>query len=183
MVLSSLWYALPMDSQWVLAHLAYSAILLVLGVLLSRFLHGVFGKLLTLMERRRRVSRAYVAILRRVTGWFLWLLLGVILLRLWGLDVSAIWTTFVSMLAVIGVGLLAVWTMISNVTARFFIWFWRPLQMGQRVEIFPEGLCGEVVEENLMFTELRQEDGRVVVIPNNLFFQRVVRREALEDKA
>jgi len=55
--------------------------------------------------------------------------------------------------------------------------------MGQRIEIFPEGLSGEVIEENLMFTELRQEDGRVVVIPNNLFFQRVVRREPLEDKS
>ncbi|AEK58378.1 MULTISPECIES: mechanosensitive ion channel domain-containing protein [Acidithiobacillus] len=181
--MSSFWSTLPVDSQWVLMHLAYSVVLLALGVLVSRFLNGIFAKLFVLLESRRRVSRAYLAILRRVTGWFLWLLVAVVLLRLWGLDVSAIWTTFVSMLAVIGVGLLAVWTMVSNVTARFFIWFWRPLQMGQRIEIFPEGLSGEVIEENLMFTELRQEDGRVVVIPNNLFFQRVVRREPLEDKS
>ncbi|MBU2817145.1 mechanosensitive ion channel family protein, partial [Acidithiobacillus ferrooxidans] len=60
--------------------------------------------------------------------------------------------------------------------ARFFIWFWQPLQLGQRIEILPESLTGEVIEENLMFTELRQDDGQIVVIPNNLFFQRVIRR-------
>jgi small-conductance mechanosensitive channel len=27
-----------------------------------------------------------------------------------------------------------------------------------------------------MFTELRQDDGRIIIIPNNLFFQRVIRR-------
>jgi small-conductance mechanosensitive channel len=97
-------------------------------------------------------------------------------LRVWAVDVTAIWTTFVSLLAVIGVGMLALWAMVSNITARFFIWFWQPLRLGQRIEIFPEALIGEVVEENLMFTELKQDDGAVVVIPNNFFFQRVIRR-------
>jgi len=180
---TSFWHGIPVDSRWTLTHLGFTIVVLALGLLLSRLLDGLFAKIVSAPEFQRRVSRAYLAILRRVTGWFLWLLVAVVLLRLWGLDVSAIWTTIVSMLAVIGVGLLAVWTMISNVTARFFIWFWRPLQMGQRIEIFPEGLCGEVVEENLMFTELRQEDGRVVVVPNNLFFQRVVRRDPMKEES
>lgn len=122
------------------------------------------------------ISDSYSAIFQRVTRWALGLLLLVLLLRAWGIDVSVLWTTFVGMLTVIGVGLLATWTMVSNVTARFFIWFWQPARLGQRIEIFPENLCGRVIEENLMFTELRQEDGQIIVIPNNLLFQRVIRR-------
>ncbi len=168
------------DPGWWLKRLLAS-ILLILGYwLINHILGNAIGSLDGLLKKHRPISRSisssYAAILQRVTRWALGLLLLVLILRVWGADVSVVWTTFVGMLAVIGVGLLATWTMASNVTARFFIWFWQPVRLGQRIEIFPENLCGRVTEENLMFTELRQDDGHVIVIPNNLLFQRVIRR-------
>ena len=169
------------DPDWWLKRLLAS-ILLILGYwLINHILGNAIGSLDGLLKKHRPISSSYAAILQRVTRWALGLLLLVLILRVWGADVSVVWTTFVGMLAVIGVGLLATWTMASNVTARFFIWFWQPVRLGQRIEIFPENLCGRVPEENLMFTELRQDDGHVIVIPNNLLFQRVIRRTP-EDK-
>jgi small-conductance mechanosensitive channel len=168
------------DPDWWLKRLLAS-ILLILGYwLINRVLGNAITSFNGLLKKHRPISRSisssYAAIFRRVMRWALGLLLLVLILRVWGADVSVVWTTFVGMLAVIGVGLLATWTMASNVTARFFIWFWQPVRLGQRIEIFPENLCGRVTEENLMFTELRQDDGHVIVIPNNLLFQRVIRR-------
>jgi hypothetical protein len=74
---------------------------------------------------------------------------------------------------VIGVGFLAVWTMISNVTASVFITIWSPFKLGQMVEIVPENLKGRVVDRNMMFTVLRDGSDRVLHVPNNLFFQKM----------
>jgi small-conductance mechanosensitive channel len=151
-------------------------LLLILGYwLINHVLGNAITKLNGLLKKYRPTSSSYATILQRIIRWTLGLLL-VLILRVWGADISLVWTTFMGMLAVIGVALLATWTMASNVTARFFIWFWQPVRLGQWIEIFPENLSGQVTEENLMFTELRQDDGHVIVIPNNLLFQRVVRR-------
>ncbi|QKE39494.2 mechanosensitive ion channel family protein [Ferrovum myxofaciens] len=166
--------------EWWLKKLLTS-ILLILGyVIVTRTLDNIIVHFHDLLKKHRPISSplssSYATIFQRVIRWALGLLLLVLILRAWGADVSFLWTAFVGMLTVIGVGLLATWTMASNVTARFFIWFWQPARLGQRIEIFPENLCGRVIEENLMFTEVRQDDGQIFVIPNNLLFQRVIRR-------
>ena len=43
------------------------------------------------------------------------------------------------------------------------------------MEILPEKLAGRVVDRNLMFVVLREDDGAALQIPNNLFFQKVFR--------
>jgi len=85
-------------------------------------------------------------LIRRSTAWLLWLMLILLVLHAWGVKVDGIWTMLASALAVIGVGLLAVWTMASNITASLFIWIWRPYNLGQHIEILPEGLKGRAVD-------------------------------------
>lgn len=98
-----------------------------------------------------------------------------ILLNFWGIAVTGIWTLLVSAGTVIGVGFLAFWTIISNITASFFLTVWRPFRLGHSVEILPEALKGRVVERNMVFTVLREEDGAALHIPNSLFFQNLFR--------
>jgi hypothetical protein len=81
----------------------------------------------------------------------------------------------VSAATVIGVGFLATWTMISNITASFFIAFWRPFHLGDDIEILPESHKGRVIDSNLMFVVARESSGAVIQIPNNLFFQKMFR--------
>lgn len=172
--------------EWWIQRLLVSILLIVGYWVITRILDKIIGRVHGLFKKFRphssSASSSYAAILQRVTRWAVGLSLLVFILGVWGANVSFLWTTVVGMLTLIGVGLLATWTMVSNVTARFFIWFWQPVRLGQRVEIFPENLCGRVCEENLMFTELRQDDGRIIIIPNNLFFQRVARRTPEEEE-
>jgi small-conductance mechanosensitive channel len=99
-----------------------------------------------------------------------------------GVSIGGLWAVLVSAATVIGVGFLAVWTLISNITASFFITIWRPFRLGQFVEMLPENLKGRVVDRNLMFTVLREEHGSVLQIPNNLFFQKMFRVAGEEEQ-
>ena len=98
---------------------------------------------------------------------------ALIILGLWGLDVSGIWALLISAAAIIGVGFLAVWTIVSNITASLFLSVWRPFKLGQTVEVLPENLKGRVIDRNLMFTVLRDGEDRVLQVPNNFFFQKM----------
>lgn len=98
-----------------------------------------------------------------------------LILQLWGLSVSGLWALLASVAALIGVGFLAVWTIISNMTASFFITIWHPFRLGETVELLPDGLSGRVIDRNLMFTVLREERGTILHVPNNFFFQKVFR--------
>lgn len=131
--------------------------------------------LLDRVERRLAVSyETSLTITRSVTA-ALWIVAAMLILNLWGISMGGLWTLFVSAAAVIGVGFLAVWAMISNITASLFLAIWRPFHLGQTVEILPEGLKGRVTGRDMMFTALREDSGSTLQVPNNLFFQKIFR--------
>ena len=105
----------------------------------------------------------------------LWIVVAMLLLEIWGISVGGLWTLLVSAATIVGVGFLATWTMVSNITASFFIALWRPFHLGDDIEIVPENLRGRVIDSNLMFVVVRENGGAVIQIPNNLFFQKMFR--------
>jgi small-conductance mechanosensitive channel len=134
---------------------------------LRRVLRGI--------EARLRLPYETVLTFARVLSSAVWICAALLILNFWGVSVVGLWTVLVSAITVVGVGFLAVWTMVSNVTTSFFITVWRPFRLGQTVELLPESLKGRVVDRNLMFTVLREDDGAALHVPNNLFFQKMFR--------
>jgi small-conductance mechanosensitive channel len=113
----------------------------------------------------------------------LWLVALLLVLDLWGIGVGGLWTLMVSVATIIGVGFLATWAMVSNVTASLFLAIWRPFRLGDTVELLPENLKGRAIDRNLMFTVLREDGGSFLQIPNNVFFQRIFRVGGGDDHA
>jgi len=95
--------------------------------------------------------------------------------RVWGIGLAGLWGLLVSAIAVIGVGFLATWAIVSNFTASFFLTIWRPFRLGDTVVLLPENTAGRVTDRNLMFTVLHEQDGSVVYVFNNFFFQKMFR--------
>ncbi|MFZ1004937.1 MAG: mechanosensitive ion channel domain-containing protein, partial [Pseudolabrys sp.] len=104
-----------------------------------------------------------------------WLIAVLSILDAWGIGIAGLWGLVVSSIAVIGVGFLATWAIVSNFTSSFFLTIWRPFRLGDTVILLPENTSGRVTDRNLMFTVLRDQDGSVVNVPNNLFFQKMFR--------
>jgi len=111
----------------------------------------------------------------RVLTFVLWTIVLMLALDFWGVALGGVWTLLVSAATAIGVGFLATWAMISNVTASLFITIWRPFRLGDTVEIVPENLKGRVIDSNMMFVAVREDSGAIIRIPNNLFFQKMFR--------
>lgn len=168
-------------SEWTLqGHPAWqvilpAALLLVVGAIAILVLQRYLTIYLRRIAQHSPMTTGTAVFLRRGIASALWVILGLIVLRQVGVNVDGIWALLASTLAVIGVGLLAVWTMASNITASLFIWIWRPYEMGDQLELLPDEIAGRAVDRTLMFTSLRAEDGSVLRVPNNLFFQRIIR--------
>jgi small-conductance mechanosensitive channel len=150
------------------------AILVVCGALIVVIERSV-RRLLHRVGPRIHLGPAGVLAAGRLVRLLAWTVVALVVLEYWGIGVGGAWTLLGSAAAVIGVGFLAVWTMISNITASLLISLWRPFHLDETVELLPEKLGGKVVERNLMFTVLREGEGSVVLVPNNLFFQKIFR--------
>jgi len=137
------------------------------------FINRLMAGSIRTLEQRLSLPEASLLGFTRVLKGIAWLIAALLILSLWGVSVSGLWTLLVSAATIIGVGFLAVWAMISNVTASLFITVWRPFQSGDTVELLPENFRGRVIGRNLMFTVLRMEDDARLLVPNNLFFQKI----------
>jgi len=131
----------------------------------------------SLRQLASRVRLPYETVLTttRLLIGTLWIVVAMLVLEIWGISVGGLWTLLVSAATIVGVGFLATWTMVSNITASFFITLWRPFHLGDDIEIVPENLRGRVIDSNLMFVVVRENGGAVIQIPNNLFFQKMFR--------
>lgn len=88
------------------------------------------------------------------------------------------WAALTAILAMVAIGFVAVWSVLSNTLCSVILLISRPFGVGDVIELTPDGLRGKVVNFNLLYTTLRTESGEETVqVPNNLFFQRAIKRK------
>jgi small-conductance mechanosensitive channel len=147
--------------------------LVVGAIVLSYVLKRLLQDSLRPLASRLRLPYETVLTATRLFIGVLWIVVAMLVLEIWGISVGGLWTLLVSAATIVGVGFLATWTMVSNITASFFIALWRPFHLGDNIEILPENLMGRVIDSNLMFVAVRENGGAIIHIPNNLFFQKM----------
>lgn len=121
---------------------------------------------------------------RRVLGFLLGFGALLLVLERVGVSGSILWTAFTGFAAVGAVAFFAAWSVLSNIFCTALILTTRPFRLNDHIELLENGekpgLKGQVVDINLVFTTLQEcIDGRstsVLQVPNNMFFQRTVRR-------
>jgi small-conductance mechanosensitive channel len=90
-------------------------------------------------------------------------------------DLSGVWGAVSTILAMVGVGFVAMWSVLSNTMCTFVLILSRPFRIGDHVELVGDAASGTVVDLTFIYTTLRAEDGSLLRIPNNLFFQKIMR--------
>ncbi len=99
-----------------------------------------------------------------------------LILACWGFQIGTLAAVMGSILGLIGVGFIAVWSVLSNLLCTFVLIAFKPFSVGDEIEIPIDNVKGKVVDLSLVFTTLRVNEGETVLIPNNIFFQRIFRR-------
>lgn len=150
-----------------------AAVIVIIGAIAFNF---VVKRGLKILANRTRLRDGDIAPLAKVAGWFIFVATIVLLLGVFGADLGGIWTMVTGVGALVAIGFIAVWSVLSNWMATFLLLLTRPFSVGDDVEFVGESVKGRVADLNFMYTTLRADDGSTIQVPNNLFFQKSLRR-------
>ncbi|WP_299365491.1 mechanosensitive ion channel domain-containing protein [Winogradskyella sp.] len=93
-----------------------------------------------------------------------------------GFDTRDITLVFSSVFAVIGIGLFAIWSILSNITSGVIMFFSFPYKVGDKIKIHDKDYPVEAIIEDIRAFQLilREDNGDLVTYPNNLILQKAV---------
>jgi len=136
---------------------------------LAHKLTNSYGTKLRKSEIRKKQIRQLISI-------SLNLLFIIIIAIIWGVQTRNLFVALSSIFAVIGVALFAQWSVLSNVTAGVIMYFSAPFRVGDNIRIIDKDAPIEAVIENIQafYTHIRTKDNELIVLPNNLFLQKIV---------
>lgn len=168
--------------QWLglIVPVAQVALILVLAWLLR----ALVRRLIARFGRRYNLPDELMIGSRRILTFVIYAAALLLILERLGVSGMVLWTAFTGFAAVAAVAFFAAWSVLSNIFCTLLILTTRPFRLNDYVELLEggdkPGLKGKVIDINLIYTTLREVDGEqsqaVLQVPNNLFFQRTVRR-------
>jgi len=140
----------------------------------------------------RRVNEAYdlpphaLPGARRVAGILINGAALLLILERLGVSGTVLWTAFSGFAAVGAVAFFAAWSVLSNIFCTMLIFSTNQFRINDHIEVLENGekpgFKGRVIDINLIYTTLEEltadstATATVLQIPNNMFFQRAVRR-------
>lgn len=144
-------------------------VLLPIARYITRKLISKYGQLLQIQETRIQQVKQIISIFLKIT--FI-----VAIAIVWGVNPSNLLLGLSSIFAIVGVALFAQWSMLSNITAGLIMFFTAPFRTGDRIHILDKDVPIIATIENIhtFYTHIRTDDNELIVIPNNLFLQKIV---------
>lgn len=148
--------------------------------LLTLLLHAILRRTLARLATQRAISNAFddirVGYIKRIVKVAALVLLVVALGIIWEISLEGLSVYIASFLTIVGVGLFATWSIVSNITASVILFFFFPFKIGSKVKIIDgdNSAEGEVVGLSLFSISIKREDGHIVYYPNNLAIQKSI---------
>lgn len=108
-------------------------------------------------------------------------LVGLMILgAIWGFTGQGFLVVASSLFAVVGIALFAAWSILSNVTSAFILFFSAPFRVGDRIRVLDgdNTVTGRVRHIGLIHLTLEDGDDHQYTLPNNVLLQRTVIRLA-----
>ena len=149
----------------------------VLAIIVGTYiLNLLVGRALIVLANNTRLTEMDVLPFRRMLRWATRFLASILILGVLGFEIGGIWAMLSTVLGLVAIGFVAVWSILSHTSATMLILFLRPFEMGDDLEFAGEPVQGRAVDINFFFTTLIGHDGSLCQIPNNLFFQKSIKR-------
>ena len=166
----------------------YKSELIATGILLFILLTTrlILIKLITKISRKRGINLARIHLINRYVSVVLFIISLLVIPFIFGTQVHDLVVLFSSVFAVIGIGLFAIWSILSNITSGIIMFFSFPYKVGDKIQIHDKDFPLEGIIEDIRAFQLhlRLENGDLVTYPNNLMLQRavtLVEKDAIED--
>lgn len=144
---------------------------------------------LSILESKELLAVPILLAARKTIRWIAWVATAMLILQQIGVSVSNVWTVISAAVAMIAIGFVAVWSVLSNLLCTVMLIIFHPFRIGDEIEIIDPamttGVSGKVRNIDLMFTTLADvtasaDTPAIFQIPNNLLFQKIIRRKGGE---
>lgn len=126
--------------------------------------------------RRKSMNLYRIEYIRKTSKMGLAALFIIALFLLFGIEYTQLSVFISSVFAVTGVALFAQWSIISNLTAGFIIFFFFPYRVGDQVRVVDkdDDIAGRIEEISLFHVMIRRGDKELITYPNSLMLQKGV---------
>lgn len=177
------WMHLEQISQYFTAgSIGYKVLMGVIILIAYRLLKKIANRAILNLAEAKGVSKARLSFIQRcfnVAFLFLFASLFAIVTGIGYGDVSLFLS---SIFAVLGVAFIAQWSILSNITASFLIFFVFPYRVGDRIKVVDkdEDISGEIQEIRMFHVLIKHDNGNLITYPNNLMLQKAVLKLAKE---
>ncbi|MFY0674983.1 MAG: mechanosensitive ion channel [Bacteroidia bacterium] len=146
------------------------------GFVVLVLLRGVVSKI-----AHRRLSKAKFSLERqkitlKASNFLFTIVFIVFLAGVWGFRSEQVLAFVTSILAVLGIGFFAQWSLLSNITAGLLLYFNHPLKIGDEITIVDAELplTGQIIDISLFFLHIRDKENVVYTMPNTIVIQKTI---------
>lgn len=155
-----------------------------LGVIAAYFvLYSITTRFLSAYGKKKNISQKRIFYVEKYFN-ILSIALGLIAISLiWSIDYSGLLVFASSIFAVVGVGLFAQWSILSNITASVIIFFTMNARVGDKIRIVDgdNTVTGIIRDIGLFQLLLVDEHNNVITYPNNLVLQKPIIKLKFEE--
>lgn len=105
-----------------------------------------------------------------------------VLLFIWRIDRSELALFISSLLTILGIAFFAQWSIISNLTSTLIIFFNHPAKIGDTITIYDKDypIRGVISDIGMFFVIIKTEEGQRISIPCNVFIQKMITKEEVD---
>lgn len=152
------------------------ALLVVIRFITRNSINRALKKFNFSIQRRRMTVK--------ILNFFLLISVVFILLGIWGIDKERLILFISSVLTIIGVAFVAQWSILSNITAAFILYFNHPMKIGDQIKVLEKDFVIEGVIDDItsFFVHIKTLDGERITIPNTVILQKNISIKYVENK-
>ncbi len=142
-----------------------------IGVLVNRLLESQISK----FGKKRDILESQIYLMKVAVRWITFFATLFVVAWIFGIAVGSLWISISSILAMIVIGFVAGWSLIANFLAALIVIIWRPFEIGDNISILPDDITGKVIDINLFYGIIEDEEGNEINVPNVTFLQKFVK--------
>ncbi|EJU9972088.1 mechanosensitive ion channel family protein [Vibrio alginolyticus] len=171
------WIQLEQVSQYfTTGSLGYKLMMGIFVLIAYRILKRIVNRAILNLATTKGVKKARLSFIQRCFNVALLFLTASIFAIITGIGYGDVSLFLSSIFAVLGVAFIAQWSILSNITASFLIFFVFPYRVGDRIKVVDkdEDICGEIQEISMFHVLIKHDNGNLITYPNNQILQKAV---------
>ncbi|ELA7354856.1 MULTISPECIES: mechanosensitive ion channel family protein [Vibrio] len=171
------WIQLEQVSQYfTTGSLGYKLLMGIFVLIAYRILKRIVNRAILNLATTKGVKKARLSFIQRCFDVALLFLTASIFAIITGIGYGDVSLFLSSIFAVLGVAFIAQWSILSNITASFLIFFVFPYRVGDRIKVVDkdEDICGEIQEISMFHVLIKHDNGNLITYPNNQILQKAV---------